>query len=446
MLPRMHMSVLRWSPALLLGVAVITSTSVAAAEDISVTAEERILAALDQITVVDFVEEPLSSVVEYFKKLHNLEIRVDTRALEQPCTGSDTPITKELRNVTLRSALNQILPDIDCAWIIKDEVLLITSPEEAALHVTPRVYDVREIVTSDDTNADGLRAFIPLMYAVIQTIEPKSWRENNGIGTIAPLEYAGARVLTVTQTRDVHGKLAEVLKALVEIGDKHGSNIHPVQTEMLLQPAAPADTAKRCAQTPEEEILAALDEITVAAFIEEPLSGVVEFYRKFHNIEIQIDTRALEDVNIGADTPVAMLLENVTLRSVLNLMLGDLDLAWTIQNEVLLITTPEELSHQLTPRVYDVGRIVTVRNKSGDIWLDFDPLIQTIQRAVEPESWTEFDGPGSIVPLQYGESGVLMVNQRRDIHERIAKLLGNLFKIADNCDDNSPPIREKNTK
>ena len=45
--------------------------------------------------------------------------------------GTDTPVTKNLKGITLRSALRLMLRELSLTYIIKDEVLLITTPEEA---------------------------------------------------------------------------------------------------------------------------------------------------------------------------------------------------------------------------------------------------------------------------------------------------------------------------
>lgn len=108
----------------------------------------------------------------------------------------------------------------------------------------------------------------------------------------------------------------------------------------------------------EKLIRAALDDTTTVQFVDEPLSDVIEFWKDYHKIEIQIDTKALEDVNLGPDTPVSKQLDGISLRSALRLLLGDLDLTYVIRDEVLMITTPEEAELQLTTKVYPVADLV----------------------------------------------------------------------------------------
>ena len=89
-------------------------------------------------------------------------------------------------------------------------------------------------------------------------------------------------------------------------------------------------------------VRATLDQVTDVKFIEKPFWGVFEDLKQRHAIEIQLDIRALDDASIPIDTPVTCSIKGVTLRSALNLMLDKLDLTYTVQNGVLMITTEEE--------------------------------------------------------------------------------------------------------
>ncbi|HEX5446021.1 MAG TPA: hypothetical protein VFW87_19500, partial [Pirellulales bacterium] len=108
----------------------------------------------------------------------------------------------------------------------------------------------------------------------------------------------------------------------------------------------------------EEKILAALDEPTVMDFEETPLKDAVDFLKEKHQIEIQLDMRALEDGGMGSDTPVTRQLKGITLRSALRLLLGEYELTYVIRNEVLLITSKNEAENMLSTRVYPVGDLV----------------------------------------------------------------------------------------
>jgi hypothetical protein len=108
----------------------------------------------------------------------------------------------------------------------------------------------------------------------------------------------------------------------------------------------------------EAKIVAALDDKTELEFVDQPLSDVVDFLKERHDIEIQLDNKALTDEGIGSDTPVTRNIKGITLRSALRLMLGEMDLTYVIRNEVLMITTKTEAENMLSTKVYPVADLV----------------------------------------------------------------------------------------
>jgi general secretion pathway protein D len=61
---------------------------------------------------------------------------------------------------------------------------------------------------------------------------------------------------------------------------------------------------------------------------------------------------------ISSDKPVTMKLDSIPLRSALKLILGQLDLDYLVQNDVLLITTPLKKQGDMTAKSYFVGDLV----------------------------------------------------------------------------------------
>jgi hypothetical protein len=78
-------------------------------------------------------------------------------------------------------------------------------------------------------------------------------------------------------------------------------------------------------------------------FIETPLDQAVQFLKEAHQIPIELDKKALDQVGIGTDTPITRALKGIALESALRLLLRDLDLGFVVQDEVLLITSADEI-------------------------------------------------------------------------------------------------------
>jgi hypothetical protein len=109
-------------------------------------AEARIREQLAEPTTMDFIETPLEQVVDYLKDLHGIEIQLDTKALEEAGVGSDVPVTRTLKGISLRSGLRLMLGAMDLTYVIKDEVLLITTTEVADQELVTKAYPVADLV------------------------------------------------------------------------------------------------------------------------------------------------------------------------------------------------------------------------------------------------------------------------------------------------------------
>ncbi len=109
-------------------------------------AERKIEDQLKSPTTLEFIETPFTDVVEYLKDLHGIEIQLDKKALDDVGVAADTPITRNLKGISLRSALRLLLRELQLTYIIQDEVLLITTQEQADTRPNTKVYPVADLV------------------------------------------------------------------------------------------------------------------------------------------------------------------------------------------------------------------------------------------------------------------------------------------------------------
>ncbi len=115
---------------------------------------------------------PLSDVIEGLSDFTGVNIHLDSRGLGQEGKRPDEPVTLSLgQEVSLESALNLILEPLHLTYIIKDEVLLITSEQLSDGEVYPHAYNVADLVIPipnfvPSTNM-GLQGLINDAYAAI---------------------------------------------------------------------------------------------------------------------------------------------------------------------------------------------------------------------------------------------------------------------------------------
>jgi hypothetical protein len=167
-----------------------------------------------------------------------------------------------------------------------------------------------------------------------------------------------------------------------------------------------------------DAIHAALEDLSTGQFEEAPLGQAVRQLARRHSINIVLHRRALDDVGVEQDTPVSLDLIGVSLRTVLERMLAPLDLTFLVKDEVLLITTIDDASQRLETKIYDVHDLLiweSVAYNEGPYGYNYDSLIQVITSTVEPITWDNVGGPGSIEPFD----GMLVITQTQDIHRQI---------------------------
>ena len=238
---------------------------------------------------ISFENTPLSQALSELRDLHGINIVPDTQALQEEAINLDSPISIKLENVSLKSALNLMLRSVRLTWVIKDEVLLVTTETHARDRLVTTSYLVADLVIPVEnfgdmrnpmaatqlgnqapstpvqagaltpTPAVGINGMIngqpvgtptgsmlnnpngssgsmaingtgssrhnptntteeQLIKLVTSTIEPRSWAEMGGPGTIE--YYPLTLSLVVNQTPDIQEQIQELLEALRRLQDQ----------------------------------------------------------------------------------------------------------------------------------------------------------------------------------------------------------------------------------
>ena len=94
----------------------------------------------------DFSETPLRDVIAQIQDSQGIPVQIDAKALEDAGLDLEAPVTRNVSGISLRSALRLLLGDLDLTYLIKDEVLLITTKDKAAENLVVKVYPVADLV------------------------------------------------------------------------------------------------------------------------------------------------------------------------------------------------------------------------------------------------------------------------------------------------------------
>jgi hypothetical protein len=175
--------------------------------------KEDIRQALEETTVMEFVDTSLEDVIEYLKDMHkqkhpHFEMVLDTKTLNDLGIMPDVTVTKSLKGITLRAALRLVLRDLGLTYVIRDDVLVITTPENACYL---KVYDVADLVAAKEGEAAVLDSLMGMVTKICPSSPPgqSSWP-----GWIGSLRSAGVAAIVVNQPEEFHDQVADLLAQL----------------------------------------------------------------------------------------------------------------------------------------------------------------------------------------------------------------------------------------
>lgn len=177
-------------------------------------ADEKIRAALRGpfTREVVFQETPLRTVLREVADGTGLPIIVDVQALADAGIDLDaTTVTQEqeVSDVSVTAALKLLLRDAGLTWIVRGEVLTVTTREEAGENLVVVAYPLPRGF-GDNQMVDS-QTMIDLIQS---TVAPDTWDGVGGPGAIRPLVSAGDPLLVVSQTSEVHDEVENLLRRI----------------------------------------------------------------------------------------------------------------------------------------------------------------------------------------------------------------------------------------
>jgi hypothetical protein len=190
---------------------------------------KKIEAALEQPTEVSFTDNPLEEALNYLEDVHHIEIWMDRQALVSDGVAPDQQVTLVITGVALKSGLSMILEPLNLDYIIKNEVLVITTADKANEHFETRVYDVSRLKDVTPAELDQIirSTIAPDTWAPIPTSEhAAAARRPSGAPGSGIIAGGGPRQanlrstntsLVIRQTQRLHEEIVDLLNQLDEV-------------------------------------------------------------------------------------------------------------------------------------------------------------------------------------------------------------------------------------
>lgn len=157
------------------------------------------------------------------------------------------------------------------------------------------------------------------------------------------------------------------------------------------------------------------------------LDAIVDALRDTSGQNIYVNWPALEAARVTRELPVTTDLTGLPLGQALDKLLADVGgkqawLGYTLDDDVVTISTQDDLSRNTLTRVYDVRRALRDRATRAR---DLAALIARL-KGIDPLSWRESGGQvGAIRELQ----GQLIITQTPQAHARIAQELSDIMPL-----------------
>lgn len=337
--------------------------------------------ALETKMSFDFVDAELWRVARYVSELNDIDVEIDVGELDNRGIGTDQPVTLQKENMVLADALGLLLEPLKLAWVVRDDVLLITAPEETEAELETRVY----VPT-------GNRPLDTLIADITKNVEPRRWSELGGPGAICKISSG---VLIISQTYQCHREIENHCKDTLRV-------------------IRPSNMAIPSSVLP-EAVASALNVRTPVYFIETPLEDAIQFLSKTSGAGVSLDKEALSEVGLGLDVPITRKLERVRFRCALRHILKDLELTWYPDDEGIVITTPERAeTHMQLARYHAKG--LTKDPFLGD-------LIGADKKTIAPQAWDDVGGPSSV---KRGDGNTIEIRTTWGVHAKVEQLMQDL--------------------
>ncbi len=170
----------------------------------------RIRKELAKPTQLEFAVTPLDKAIEQVSRTHEIPVILDAKALEDAGVPLDSPVSLAAKGMPLGQTLQCLVAQHDLVTAVRQEALVITTPEEAEQScVGVRVYPIGDVL-AESTEEEATTNPETLISAIYMGVGREVWGSAGGPGQIS--YFPPSKALVVAQLDEVHDQLAEVLE------------------------------------------------------------------------------------------------------------------------------------------------------------------------------------------------------------------------------------------
>ncbi len=171
-----------------------------------------ILAALKKPVSLHLNHVPLVEFAAAVQKQGDFNLVLDHAGLNEVAAGLKTPISISADHIPLADVLNRVLEPLGLDYMMKNEVLVISSRSRCRPILEVQTYPVADLITDNKTASGAKVDFEPLTRLITSTVQPASWEGSGGRGSIQPVENTLS--LVIRQSAAGHRKTGALLQKL----------------------------------------------------------------------------------------------------------------------------------------------------------------------------------------------------------------------------------------
>ena len=164
---------------------------------------------LESKSAISFLESPLVEVSEYLD-FHQIDIELEIVELKAMGIDGSVPITCRVHGSTLANVLGRILDDLRLDYMVKRDVLLITSKRRVEMTPVTHVFSTEGIEMDEEELVSVLR----------KTVRPTTWIDDSPSSdkTVFGTVQVIPKGLVVRQSPRARDEIAKLLSRLIKVG------------------------------------------------------------------------------------------------------------------------------------------------------------------------------------------------------------------------------------
>jgi len=371
----------------------------------------------EKVPAIRFSQTTLAELVDFLGQLVGLEITLDPQALAEAQVQADEALSVDLKNTTVRDVLESVLSERGLGFVVEGNQLLVTNVRRQQAVLAKVNFDVA------DLTGGAPQAQAQLAALVQRLVEPSSWREAGGKGSV---EIVAGR-LVVEQNASVQRQvlsLCEKLRVargkapLSSPGQKSPPSPESPPGAKPLPPGANplSDQEHLVLETRFAQAKARLDAPVTANFKQPtPLTQVLAYLRQGTGTQFLVDGPSLAAVGLSRQSTVTLVADKRPLADALHGMLDPLKLTVRIiDGRTLQITSRSAWKDRLELEFYPAADLLGKDQPAA-------ALLERVKSQLAPATWNDAGGPGVIefdTP-----SGFLLVLHTQDVQIRLEEQL-----------------------